>query len=271
MKGREGGSREGREGERCEFGSEREEAEFVFVFLVTGLHSFPLPHFPPALLSGHSYATDKTSATYMDVLAKSGVKPVWIERSLRIKEAEKRLLNRMEGEWAKVVLEAWEDGKEKEGREGRRARWRGRVEGMGCLREDVAWVNSEIDLYNLQVPSMSLQRMRLTLDQLLEAAEGEWMDKATARAVVRAGEKEGVFSSVTALGSLRLEAEELKRGGRRGGRGSDSGGGSSIWGGGGGGSGSGGSQGERGRGGGGIGGGLLDTLTSWFSTGQKKS
>ena len=47
----------------------------------------------------------------MDVLAKSGVKPVWIERSLRIKAAEKRLLERVEGEWAKVVLEAWEEGK----------------------------------------------------------------------------------------------------------------------------------------------------------------
>lgn len=206
----------------------------------------------------------------MDVLAKSGVKPVWIERSLRIKEAEKRLLNRVEGEWARVVLEAWEEGNENEGREGGRARWRERVEGMGCLREDLAWVNAEIDLYNLQVPSMSLQRMRLTLDQLLEAAEGgeEWMDKTTARAVVRAGEKEGVFSSVTALGSLRLEAEELKRGGRRGGRGSGGVSSEGIWGGGG--SGSGGSQGGGG-GGGGIGGGFLDTLTSWFSTGQKKS
>lgn len=145
------------------------------------------------------------------------------------------------------------------------------MEGMGCLREDVAWVNAEIDLYNLQVPSMSLQRMRLTLEHLCEAAEGEWMDKATARAVVRAGEKEGVFSTVTALGSLRLETEELKQGGRRGG-GRGSGGGSSIWGGDGSGSG-GGSQsgGKTGEGGGGIGGGLLDTLTSWFSTGQKKS
>ena len=210
----------------------------------------------------------------MDVLAKSGVKPVWIERSLRIKAAEKRLLDRVEGEWAKVVLEAWEEGtgEGKEGREGGRTRLRERVEGMGCLGEDVAWVNAEIDLYNLQVPSMSLQRMRLTLEQLCEAAKGEWMDKATARAVVRVGEKEGVFSSVTALGSLRLEADELKQGRRRGGKGG--GGGSSIWGGGGGGGGRGGgsqSGGKAGGGGGGIGGGLLDTLTSWFSTGQKKS
>ena len=63
----------------------------------------------------------------MDVLAKSGVKPVWIERSLRIKSAENRLLNRVEGEWAKVVLEAWEEakGEGKEGREGGRGGGRG--------------------------------------------------------------------------------------------------------------------------------------------------
>ncbi|KAM3570440.1 hypothetical protein VYU27_007501 [Nannochloropsis oceanica] len=217
----------------------------------------------------HHYATDKTSATYMDVLAKSGVKPVWIERSLRIKEAEKRVLKRLEGEWAKVVLEIWEEeekGKGKGGRAGGRSQWRERVLGMRCLREDLAWVNAEIDLYNLQVPSMSLQRMRLKLDHLCEAVEervgggGGWMDKTTARAVVREGEKEGMFSNVTALGSLRLEAEELKKTKRKDGKGS--GGGSDIWGGGGSPSGA--------KAGAGRGGGMLDTITSWFSMGQTK-
>lgn len=85
------------------------------------------------------------------------------------------------------------------------------------------------------------------------------MDKTTAKAVVRGGEKEGLFSNVTALGSLRLEAEELKQGGRKEGKRSG------IWGGGGG-------PNEAKAGGGkGVGGGLLDTLTSWLSTGQTKS
>lgn len=137
---------------------------------------------------------------------------------------------------------------------------------MRCLREDLAWVNAEIDLYNLQVPSMSLQRMRLKLDHLCEAVEervgggGGWMDKTTARAVVREGEKEGMFSNVTALGSLRLEAEELKKTKRKDGKGS--GGGSDIWGGGGSPSGA--------KAGAGRGGGMLDTITSWFSMGQTK-
>lgn len=124
------------------------------------------------------------------------------------------------------------------------------------------------------MPSLSLQRVRLRLDYLtaLERDDGDSsappfltetdgsyaVDTAAASAYVRAAERDGVMSSVTALGGLKLEAEEdrarqeRERGEKGRGRWSSSSG--SAWGSG---SGSGSSGGA----------GLLGSLTSWLTGG----
>lgn len=81
------------------------------------------------------------------------------------------------------------------------------------------------------------------------------MDRETARKILRAAERDGLMSNVTALGNVRVEVEEARGGSRR--RKGEEGGGKEGWYGGR----------KEGRGGGG-GGGLLDTLTSWFSGGS---
>lgn len=131
----------------------------------------PLTHPPPnSPLKKQTgpYSHDQTSHKYMDVLAKSGVKPPWVDRSIRIKKAQTLLLRRVEAEWAKLVLE-----EEKVDRR----RWKERMEGLRCLEDDLGFVNAEIDTYNLQVPSMSLQRMRLSLAHLLEVAASDEDDR----------------------------------------------------------------------------------------------
>lgn len=146
----------------------------------------------------------------------------------------------------------------------------------------------------IQVPSLSLQRVRLRLDYLLDhdhdsttssssssslppflkaaAATGEdgacRVDTTAAAAFLRAAERDGVMSGVTSLGSLRLEAEEDRarqhKAQQEKGRGRWSASSGSIWGG------SAPSSSSSSSGGGsGGGGGLLGSIASWFTGGKK--
>lgn len=82
-------------------------------------------------------------------------------------------------------------------------------------------LHTPINNKNQQVPSLSLQRVRLRLDYLAALDDdtppfltpastgGSYViDASAAAAFVRAAERDGVMGGVTALGGLRLEAEE---------------------------------------------------------------
>jgi hypothetical protein len=53
---------------------------------------------PADVRTAGQYFEDRTSHKFMDVLAKSGVKPVWVERSAKIKDMQSKLLRRVKGE-----------------------------------------------------------------------------------------------------------------------------------------------------------------------------
>lgn len=110
---------------------------------------------------------DRTTDLFMDVLKRNGVKPEWIERQNRIAEMTSLFTRRVQTEYARALLDANPDWRSSEGGSAMRARdqapsqpcmqrFKDRVTGLSSLQDDLAFLNREIDMYNLQVLSTLL-------------------------------------------------------------------------------------------------------------------
>lgn len=113
----------------------------------------------------------------METLHRAGVKPVWVDRAGRIKQMHAMLRRRAEGtrmyvyvyvlayvyttnsntlkpyaaEWARLLLDEPSSSVPASALPRLQERWHSRLEGLRSLKDDLGFVNAEIDLYNLQV------------------------------------------------------------------------------------------------------------------------
>jgi hypothetical protein len=79
--------------------------------------------------------------------------------------------------------------------------FRHRAHSLASLREDVAFVNREVDTYNLQVPTLHLQRLRVRLDPLVDSAlrSVSFQSLEQAELAVKAAAREGIMGATCLL------------------------------------------------------------------------
>lgn len=97
---------------------------------------------------------DRTTDLFMDVLKRNGIKPEWIERQNRISEMTDLLHQRIRAEYALAMLDASSSPRPSDAAPVPplcSERFRDRVRGVASLQDDLAFLNREIDTYNLQV------------------------------------------------------------------------------------------------------------------------
>lgn len=97
---------------------------------------------------------DRTTDLFMDVLKRNGIKPEWIERQNRISEMTDLLHQRIRAEYALAMLDASSSRRPSDDAPVPPLcpeRFRDRVRGVASLQDDLAFLNREIDTYNLQV------------------------------------------------------------------------------------------------------------------------
>jgi hypothetical protein len=116
---------------------------------------------------------DRTTDLFMDVLKRNGVKPEWIERQNRIAEMTSLVKRRIRTEYARALLDANPGWRSSDSGAASRAKdstpkqpsfetFRAQVTSLASLQDDLAFLNREIDTYNLQVSTLQCLIYRLT-------------------------------------------------------------------------------------------------------------
>lgn len=114
---------------------------------------------------------------FNNVLAESGIKPPWVEKSIKIK----KMINVLEERIQLVLIEYSVNAKIVSNKLNVANLSERRPENLGSiilglcfqvksLQQDVQIVNTLIKDYNLQVPSVSLQRMQISIESVFASA-----------------------------------------------------------------------------------------------------
>ncbi|KAM3577949.1 hypothetical protein VYU27_000054 [Nannochloropsis oceanica] len=153
---------------------------------------------------------DRTTDMFMDVLKRNGVLPEWIQRQKRLNGMTDLLRRRLEVEYARACMDANPQLELVQGdvplaRTPSLASFSARVHRINSIAEDCEVINRELLTYNLQVPALHLQRLKLQLDSLIAEATLHVPDSyQEARKLYRNADREGLLG-VTALMEHRLD------------------------------------------------------------------
>ncbi len=153
---------------------------------------------------------DRTTDLFMDVLQRNGVLPAWIQRQKKVLAMTDLLRRRLEVEYARACMDLNPELKHAKDevaftRVPSIESFSARCHGIASVREDVSVINSEILTYNISVPAVHLQRLKLQLDDLVgEAAMRRPSSYQEAYLMYRAADREGLLG-VTALMEHRLD------------------------------------------------------------------